>query len=98
MKTRNFEVLESTYEWNFSGLHCGKQHRITVVRNFKPTVSAVRELVKELFPEYSIDETYETLKEQISDGLEIGSFSVRLTGKDTDMFFSRSVCLQETFR
>jgi hypothetical protein len=49
-----------------------------------PTVDNVRGLIARLFPGSRLDERWMSVKEQISDGLEIGAFSVDLFTPEID--------------
>lgn len=81
MKTRTWNVALGTAEYNFSGLDCYRETPICQ-RQFAPTVENVRRAIRECFPSFEIEETWETVKEQISDTLELGFFSISLKSKD----------------
>lgn len=49
-----------------------------------PTVDNVRGIIARLFPGSRLDERWTSVKEQISDGLEIGAFSVDLFTPEID--------------
>ena len=49
-----------------------------------PTVDNVRGIIADLFPGARLDARWMSVKEQISDGLEIGAFSVDLFTPEID--------------
>lgn len=95
MTARSYKVSISAYEWNFSGLHSLNDHYVTTVRDFVPTVSNIRSLISNLFPNEQIDERDMTLYEQIHSMFDCGMIDVSLVS--CDMFLSRSVSMMEVF-
>lgn len=93
MKSRAYEIYSSISEYNFSGLHSTKMVYLTTIPPVVPTVKNIRSVVRSFFPEYEIDETYETIKSRISSGNEIGMISVPFVSNDD--FISRSCVLME---
>ena len=93
MKKRVFRIYSQVSEYNFSGLHQTKATYLTTVPNVSPTVKEIRSIVRELFPEYQIDETWSSLAETIRSNLDIGYISVPFKGNDE--FISRSCLLEE---
>lgn len=95
MKKRVFRIYSQVSEYNFSGLHQTKTTYITTIPNVSPTIKSIRSIVSELFPEYQIEETWQTLAETIRSNLDIGYISVPFKGSDE--FISRSCLLEEVF-
>ena len=95
MTIHNYAVRHGISEYNFSGLHSTKQYYLLTVHQFKPTVDNVKQLAKELFPEYEIDLSMGTIKEQIASGYDIGLISIHF--KSNDEFINHSMILYEIF-
>lgn len=49
-----------------------------------PTVDNVRGIIARLFPGSRLDERWQSVKEQIADGLDIGAFSIDLLTPEID--------------
>lgn len=86
MKSQSFSVCKMVH-WHSLGCAAGGScpapgpvHYVSMV----PTVENVRGIIADLFPGSVIDESDMTVKEQISDGLDIGSFSVSLLTPEID--------------
>lgn len=86
MKSREFSIRKMVH-WHSIGCAAGGMvpapgpvHYVEMV----PTVDNVRGLIARLFPGSRLDERWQSVKEQISDGLEIGAFSVDLFTPEID--------------
>lgn len=86
MKSREFAVRKMIH-WHSLGCSAGGScpapgpvHYVEMM----PTVDNVRGLIARLFPGSRLDERWMSVKEQISDGLEIGAFTVDLLTPEID--------------
>lgn len=86
MKARGY-AIRKMISWHSIGCAAGGMvpapgpvHYVEMV----PTVDNVRGLIARLFPGSRLDERWQSVKEQISDGLEIGAFSVDLFTPEID--------------
>lgn len=86
MKAREYAIRKMV-SWHSMGCAAcglvpapGPVHYVSLV----PTVENVRGIIADLFPGARLDERWQSLKEQISDGLEIGAFSVDLFTPEID--------------
>lgn len=86
MKNRRYSVRKMMH-WHSIGCAAGGScpapgpvHYVEIV----PTVDNVRGIVARLFPGSRLDERWMTLKEQITDGLDIGAFSLDLLTPEID--------------
>ena len=86
MKSREFAIRKMVH-WHSLGCAAGGSfpapgpvHYVSLV----PTVDNVRCIIADLFPGARLDERWQSVKEQISDGLEIGAFSVDLFTPEID--------------
>lgn len=86
MKSRQFSIRKMI---NWHSLGCaaggscpapGPVHYVSMV----PTVDNVRGVIARLFPGSRLDERWQSVKEQIADGLDIGAFSVDLFTPEID--------------
>ena len=86
MKKRRFTVRKmiSWHSLGFAAGGCvpapGPFHVVEMV----PTVDNVRAIVARFFPGSRLDERWMTVKEQIADGLELGTFSIDLYTPEID--------------
>ena len=77
MKARKWTITLHRHEENLCGLRCGRDLKtFNHSHAFAPTVDNVKRAIRQLFPGYVPNETYWTIKEQISDSLECGYFSI----------------------
>lgn len=86
MKSREFSIRKMVH-WHSLGCAAGGScpapgpvHYVSLV----PTADNVRGIIARLFPGSRLDERWQSVKEQISDGLEIGAFSVDLYTPEID--------------
>lgn len=86
MKSREFSIRKMVH-WHSIGCAAGGMvpapgpvHYVEMV----PTVDNVRGIIAWLFPGSRLDERWQSVKEQITDGLEIGAFSVDLFTPEID--------------
>ena len=93
MLAHDYRIGTSISEYNFSGLHSTKTVYFSKVRNFKPTVNNIEKLVKDYYPEKKIDTRFESIKQQISNGLDIGMICIHFMSKDD--FINYSMVLYE---
>jgi hypothetical protein len=85
-----YDVQETTLSYAGPNYHVSREQYVGEIEMI-PTVGNVRRYIEEQFPDDSVDETWMTLKEQISDGLEYGMFSVSLKEHPNDNMDTRSV-------
>lgn len=83
MKEKLYSIALERHEENFSGLRMTETvkkynpaHRIT------PTAKNVKQAIKALFPDFTIDERWQTVAEQITDSAEFGYFTIDLQAKE----------------
>lgn len=86
MKAREY-AIRKMINWHSLGCAAGGScpapgpvHYVSMV----PTVDNVRGVIARLFPGSRLDERWQSVKEQISDGLDIGAFSVDLFTPEID--------------
>ena len=86
MKTRRYSV-HKMISWHSLGCAAGGScpapgpaHYVEMV----PTVDNVRGIIARLFPGARLDERWQSVKDQIADGLDIGVFSVDLFTPEID--------------
>ena len=86
MKMRRYNVRKMV-SWHSLGCAAGGScpapgsvHYVSLV----PTVGTVRGIIADLFPGARLDERWQSVKEQIADGLDIGSFSIDLFTPEID--------------
>lgn len=86
MKAREY-AIRKMISWHSIGCAAGGMvpapgpvHYVEMV----PTVDNVLGLIARLFPGSRLDERWQSVKEQIADGLEIGAFSVDLFTPEID--------------
>lgn len=86
MKSREF-AIRKMISWHSLGCAAGglvpapgPVHYVSLV----PTVENVRGIIADLFPGARLDERWQSVKEQIADGLDVGAFSIDLYTPDID--------------
>ena len=96
MKAKKYTITLSRHEENFSGLRMSETikqynpaHKIT------PTAKNVKQAIKALFPNFTIDERWQTVAEQIADSAGCGYFTIDLQAKEPIEFESWCVSFEE---
>lgn len=83
MKVREWDLTLHRHEENLSGLRAGSEREIFRGWQMTPTVEMVKKTIEYfLGMDFEPDERWMTVKEQISDGLDCGFFSIALRRKD----------------
>ena len=100
MKMRYYNIYHSFTE---SGLSCGgftstsHKEKYHATAQIIPTVANIRGYIKKHFPGKEIEETWMSVKEQITDGLKYGSFTIAIKAYSNKPFVSESIAFEELF-
>lgn len=99
MKSRIFAVSLFRHSESLAGgASFGMEKTLCAPLALVPTVDNVRSIIGRLCPRFIPDERWQSIKEQIADGLKFGFFSVSLRaapGYSDDDFISYSIDFME---
>lgn len=96
MKEKLYSIALERHEENFSGLRMLETvKRINPAHRITPTVKNVKQAIQAMFPDFSIDERWQTVAEQIADSAGCGYFTIDLQAKEPIDFETWSASFEE---
>lgn len=89
MYARNYIVSLCRHEENLSGLRFTETMQSKSAPLLKPTAGNIRATIQAMFPEFTIDERWQSIWEQIADSAEgLECFTISLRAKEPTDFES----------
>ena len=89
MKEKRYIISLERHEENFSGLRMTETIKLyNPAYKITPTVDHVKRIIQSLFPDFTIDERWQTVAEQKADSAEYGYFTIDLQAKEPIEFES----------
>lgn len=83
MYARNYLVSLCRHEENFSGLRFTETMESRTAPLLKPTVANIKSTIQAMFPGFTIDERWQSIREQIADSAEgLECFTISLQAKE----------------
>lgn len=84
MYARHYMISLCRHEENFSGLRFTETMKtFNPSQAIKPTTSNIKRIIQAMFPDFTIDERWQTIREQITDSCEgLNRFTISLQAKN----------------